>query len=74
MEREAAVARYAELHDKAKFHDGTFTTWGAIRSLETPYQYGEGASIIATAKDLGLGGDFLKSAAERLDDEFDEDD
>jgi hypothetical protein len=72
MERRAAVARYEALHKGAPFHDGKRQRWSATRSDETPYHFSEGVEIVATAEDLGLGGDFLRAPADR-DDDFDED-
>jgi hypothetical protein len=73
MEREAAKWRYTELHKAKPFHDGTFTTWSADRTLTTPYHFGDGVSIDVAAKDWKPDDDFLNSAAARDGDDFDED-
>jgi hypothetical protein len=71
MEREAAKWRYGELHKARQFHDGTFTTWSADRTLATPYHFGDGVSIDVAAKDWSPDDDFL--LARDPDDDFDED-
>lgn len=45
MEREAAAARYAKLHEKAPYHDGSFTSWAADRGPSHPYHFNDGVSI-----------------------------
>jgi hypothetical protein len=60
MQREAAVALYALLHQDRPYHDGTRQNWSAERSREFPYYFGDGVSIFMSQVDLGLGGDFLE--------------
>lgn len=43
--REAAQAMYAALHEKAPFHDGTYTRWNEHRTSEFPYRYDEGVTV-----------------------------
>lgn len=45
MERDAAQALYADLHEKAPYHDGTFTDWEAKRSSSHPYHFNDGVSF-----------------------------
>lgn len=52
MEREAAQATYAELHEYHKFHDGTFTSWSPKRTELFPYQFDSGVRISVTGEDL----------------------
>ena len=59
MERQAAVARWAKLHEKEPYHDGSFQVWSKTRTPETPYHYDDGVTIWVTDTDHGIGGDFL---------------
>lgn len=45
MERAAAQDAYADLHEKAAFHDGTFQSWNEKRSPEFPYHHSHGVGI-----------------------------
>lgn len=52
MEREAAVAAYAALHEDEPYHDGTFTSWAKERGRSHPYHYSEGVKIVVTDANL----------------------
>lgn len=52
MEREAADAMYAALHEDVPFHDGTFTSWAKDRSHKHPYRFSEGVTIGVASTDL----------------------
>lgn len=52
MEREAAEAAYAALHESAGFHDGTFTSWAKDRSDEYPHSYTSGVGINVAKRDV----------------------
>ena len=63
MEREAADAAYAALHDQdsgAMFHDGTFTSWAAKRSPSHPYAATAGVTIGVADRDLAPWDRFTK--------------
>lgn len=45
MEREAAAAAYAKLHEKEPYHDGSFTSWASDRGRSHPYHFNDGVSI-----------------------------
>ncbi|HEY9353474.1 MAG TPA: hypothetical protein VIP28_09500, partial [Nocardioides sp.] len=51
MEREAANAAYADLHEDAPFHNGTFTSWAKERSKRHPYRYNDGVTITVAGHD-----------------------
>lgn len=59
MEEAAANARYAELHDKQPYHDGTFASWSTKRSRSHPYHYNDGVTITAATVDVNPDDDFL---------------
>lgn len=63
MEKAAADARYAELHEKRAYHDGTFprdlSDWAEKRSAETPYHYLDGVTISVAPVDLAPHDHFL---------------
>lgn len=75
MWREAAQAKYARLHEKAAYHDGTFPedlrAWSEHPSSRTPFHFNHGVTIWVAGEELGLGGEFLGASeqAERDDDE-----
>lgn len=52
MEREAANARYARLHDDRKWHDGSFTQWAKEPSREFPYRFDFGVTVGVADTDL----------------------
>lgn len=52
MERDAADAFYAKLHEKEPFHDGSFTSWSKDRGLGHPYHFRDGVSIGVAGHDL----------------------
>lgn len=51
MEQQAANAAYADLHEKAPYHDGTFTSWAEERSRKHPYRYTDGVTIAVANHD-----------------------
>lgn len=52
MERAAAQALWASLHEARPYHDGTFTDWAAQRTPSHPYHYNDGITIdVATTDD-----------------------
>ena len=52
MEVKAAQDAYADLHEKAPYHDGTFTSWSPKRSAGYPYHHSHGVSFGAADQDL----------------------
>lgn len=52
MERAAADARYAALHEDAPYHDGSFSSWAEQRSPSHPYHYSEGVTVGVAERDL----------------------
>lgn len=71
MQEQAARAKYERKHEKAPWHDGTFETWAAEPTKDTPYHFRHGTNIWVAETDLGLGGDFLTTGHERGSDERD---
>jgi hypothetical protein len=69
MERAGVQAKYDARHQKLPWHDGTFTSWAKDRSDSHPYHHSSGTTIWVSTVDHGLGGDFLGSALEGVDDE-----
>lgn len=61
MEREAASARFAELHSERPFHDGTYTSWAKERSRSHPYHFGDGVTIWAADMDAAPWDEFTTS-------------
>jgi hypothetical protein len=59
MEREAANARYARLHEKSQWHDGSFTRWAEEPSDSHPYRYDHGVTVGVSETDLYPDDDFL---------------
>lgn len=59
MERTAADARYAKLHDDRKWHDGTFTSWVKEQSTSHPYRFDFGVTIGVADTDIRPDDDFL---------------
>jgi hypothetical protein len=59
MEIEAAQARYADLHEKAPYHDGKFESWAEKRSPDHPYHFNEGVTIWVAQTDLAPHDHFL---------------
>lgn len=66
--RESAQARFAELHKDRPWHDGTFTRWDEKQTRATPYHHSHGTSIWVSDTDYDLGGDFLRSGLNTVDD------
>lgn len=64
MARAAADHQYDALHEKAPFHNGTFTEWGAKWSKKTPYHYRDGVTLWVAADDLTPHDHFLGGAAD----------
>lgn len=62
MEEQAARRRYHDLHEKAAFHDGTFTEWAEKASGEFPYHRDDGVTIWVADRDLNPDDDFLRVA------------
>lgn len=58
METEAAQAKFARLHEKRPWHDGTFTDWAEKPSADHPYHYSYGTRIWVSETDFSLGGAF----------------
>ena len=52
MEREAASAMYAKLHEDAPYHDGSFRSWAKERSQSHPYHFGDGVTFGVAAEDI----------------------
>lgn len=52
MERDAADAAYAKLHEKEPYHNGSFTSWSKDRGEEHPYHFRDGVSIGVTDHDV----------------------
>lgn len=48
MVRAAAERLWETQHEKAPFHDGTFTTWSDKFSPLTPYHFQDGARTLVT--------------------------
>ena len=62
MEAAAANALYDELHEKAGYHDGTFSSWAEKRSKSHPYHYRAGVTIWVAQTDLDPTDKFLTRA------------
>lgn len=52
MERDAADAAYAKLHEEEPYHNGSFTSWSKHRGEEHPYHFRDGVSIGVTDHDV----------------------
>lgn len=59
MEREGAARKYARLHEKAPFHDGTFTDWAEKASSAHPYHFMDGVTIYVAPVDVNPHDHFL---------------
>lgn len=59
MVTEAMQAKYARLHEKRPWHNGSFTDWAEEPSVEHPYHYTHGTTIWVSEQDLAVGGEFL---------------
>lgn len=76
MEKQAAAARYQELHEDRPYHDGSFSSWSDRRTREHPYRFDEGVSIGVALVDHNPDDDFLtpgggslwRAAPEQVDD------
>lgn len=60
MEREAAAAKYARLHQDAQWHDGSFTSWSTQPDVSHPYHRDHGVTIWVAKKDYSPDDDFLR--------------
>lgn len=52
MATKAAAWMYADKHEDAPFHDGTFESWSKDRSASHPFHYGDGVRIWVSREDL----------------------
>ncbi len=52
MEKQAADAAYAKLHEKEPYHDGSFTSWAKDRGPSHPYHFNDGVHIGVAGHDL----------------------
>lgn len=52
MERDAANAKWAQLHDARPWHDGTFRNWAEKPSDQHPYHRDHGVTIGVAQSDL----------------------
>ncbi|UUW88404.1 hypothetical protein [Pimelobacter simplex] len=52
MEVRAAEDAYADLHEKAPYHDGTFTSWNTKRTTEFPFHHSHGVNFGVAREDL----------------------
>lgn len=59
MEREAARAKFAALHENEPYHDGTFMSWSKDRSRSHPYHLSEGTHIDVALTDVAPWHKFL---------------
>ena len=62
MERSAAQAKYAEMHEALPFHDGTFKSWSKERTASHPYHHSDGVTIWVAESDLTPHDHFLGGA------------
>lgn len=67
MEKEAAIARYQELHEDRPYHNGSFSSWSDKRTREHPYRYDEGVSIGVSLVDNNPDDDFLSPGGGSLE-------
>lgn len=65
MERSAAQHAYAALHEKAQWHDGTFTSWVESRSESHPYRYDDGVTIFVADADHDPADEFTSEVDAR---------
>lgn len=63
MERAAANAKYARLHEALPYHDGTQKRWAKERSDSHPYRFDEGVTIWVHDEGLSPDDDFLSGSA-----------
>ena len=52
MERESSRGLYAELHEKAPFHNGSFSSWSAKRTKKHPVRFDEAVQIGVSTDEL----------------------
>lgn len=64
MERAAAQWKYADMHEKRGYHDGTFERWSDKRSNEFPYAANDGVTIWVSDTDLTPHDHFLGGKAD----------
>jgi hypothetical protein len=65
MELAAARHAYSALHEKAQWHDGTFTSWAEERSESHPYRYDDGVTIFVADADHDPGDEFTSEVDAR---------
>lgn len=58
MELAAANRAYDRVHEKAVFHDGTFTSWREKASKSHPYHYRDGITLSVGREDEHPDDDF----------------
>ena len=62
---EAAQALYADQHEDAPFHDGSFLRWSKKRSRDYPFRYTDGVTFWLSPVEVDPDADWLgPSAAE----------
>lgn len=59
MDQAAADRKWAALHEKAPWHDGSFTSWVAERSDSHPYHMNDGVRIWVDTTDWNPDDQFL---------------
>jgi hypothetical protein len=62
MEREAAEAFYAALHDKAPWHNGAFSSWAKEQSPRHPIHFRHGVTVGVAPVDLSPWDKFTTDA------------
>lgn len=62
MEKESAARKYARIHDKRPYHDGTFTSWAEKASDSHPFHFNDGVTIYAAPVDENPHDHFLGGA------------
>lgn len=72
----AAAALYAERHEGAPYHDGSFERWSKTRSFDFPFQFGDGVKVSLTEQQVNtewLTGSVAQEVAGSLDEAEDHD-
>lgn len=59
MNAQAANQSYAELHEKAPYHDGTHRSWSEKRTKAHPFRYDDGVKVWVHDVDLSPHDHFL---------------
>lgn len=60
MQQQMAQRRWDLLHEKAPYHDGTFTLWSDKPTPVCPFHYSDGVTIWVSPDDLTPDDDFLE--------------